>query len=163
MSEFQTSVELDQPIGVPGNIATDVEVNGTALTITSLTAGNVIGYACTRVAGKDDECIVGGTGEFAGVLALPNATASGCVEDGINFLQPINSQAMLISKGAVFVELGAAANIGDALQFDQATGEIKSLGWGVAATAAHTIIRNAKVDYRNLPAAGVAIIKIVGV
>lgn len=230
MSEFQTAVNLTLPNGVPGEIAYGVPFNGLALIPTSATVGNKFGYAYTRTAASDTDCIVGGTGEFAGIAALSKSVIGGAIEDGDSFVIPINTQANFINVGAIRVDLAAAANIGNFVQFDNTTGAIEaieetaeftaaqattvltvsaitkgsigigsviklvgdiigsviSLGTGTGGTGTYnldtsatvgsaamtsatvaatgkTLIRNAKVEYANLTAAGVATIKIVGV
>ena len=164
MSDFQTNVYLTLPNGVPGELSHIIPFTANALTVTSATAGNAFGNAFTRTAGSDTECGVGGTGEFAGILALSHGVATGTVEGGATFVLPNQTQGNFVTSGAIKVQVQANCSIGNAVQFNQTSGNISTLAWGANATAGCTIIRNAKVEYfNNAAGAAVATIKIVGV
>ena len=165
MSDFQTSVQLTQPNGVPGELSHIIPFTANALTVTSATASNLFGNAYTRTSGNESACVIGGTGEFAGILALSHGAATGSVESGDSFVLPNQTQGNFVTSGAVKVKVAGNCSIGDAVQFNQTTGNISTLTWGTNATAGSTIIRNAKVEYFNnaAGAGAVATIKIVGV
>jgi hypothetical protein len=165
MSDFQTSVQLTQPNGIPGQISHIIPFTGNALTVTSATASNVFGNAFTRTAGNETACGVGGTGEFAGILALSHAVAVGTVEGGTNFVLTNQTQGNFLTSGAIKVQVAGNCSIGDAVQFNQTNGNISTLTWGANVTAGSTLIRNAKVEYFNntAGAGAIATIKIVGV
>ena len=164
MSDFQTSVQLTQPNGIPGELSHIIPFTANALTVTSATASNAFGNAYTRTAGSDTACVIGGTGEFAGILALSHGAAVGTVEGGTNFVLTNQTQGNFVTSGAIKVAVAGNCSIGNAVEFNQTTGAINTIAWGANATAGATIIRNAKVEYfNNAAGAAVATIKIVGV
>jgi len=163
MSEFQTQVNTQLPNGVPGDVAYNCDHEGVSLEVMSATADNHIGYVYTRSSGSETMCEVGGTGVFAGIGALSKATIGGTVDGGASMLFPQYSQINVLSKGVICVPYaGGEANIGDALQYNMATGLVGlAPSWGNA-DAGNISIRNASVAYHYLVGGGVLTIKIVG-
>jgi hypothetical protein len=167
MPSPQTLVNTNIALGLPGTVAYDVATNSQNRIIDSSTLGiaNVVGYAYTEtVVNGVAVATAGGTGEFAGILVEPKAYSSASVVGTSSYAIANGSVGHLLNHGAVFVAVPAAAAIGDSVFFSQTTGAI-STGTGQTATpsAGFTKIRNAKVDYFGLTAAGVAVIKIIGV
>lgn len=162
MASPQTVVNFNTALGIPGTVAYDAEGNAQNRTISSAGTPNIIGYAYTE--NGDGIAKVGGTGEFAGILIQPKAYSNPGAVGTANFAIADGTVGHLLNMGAVFVSLPAAAAIGDSVFFNQTTGAITTKsGQAATADAGTTKIRNAKVDYFGISAAGVAVIKIIGV
>lgn len=119
---------------------------------------NVFGRAFTQVAGaaNSDKVAAGGTGVFAGIMWLPKEhVTSG---SGGNALAPAytlrnGEVASFVSMtSGVWVDVGAAASIGDEIHFVQATGALKAKSPGTAPIVGETLIEGATVTYVNTEA-----------
>jgi hypothetical protein len=157
----QSSIGIDIPARRSGDLVTDIPIYAQVRVIAASGAPNVIGYAYTEVG--DGTVRVGGTGVFAGILGMPNAYVSGGDTTSIyneDFALTDGQDGQFIRGGAVYVYSATASNIGDQLEFIQATGAIKAIAPGATVTAGSTIIAHAKVDYFYTASAGVIAVKL---
>lgn len=170
----QTAVNYQMAPGLPGEVAYDVPVNAQVRRLNSSGQAQIIGYAYTESGqtydgegGSENNITaqVGGTGIFAGILIQPKSYSSAGGSGGPTsdtYQLPDNSIGELLRNGAVFVSLGNSANIGDWVEFNTTTGAIKSVAPNASVTSGYQFIPGARVDYFNLSAAGIAVIKITG-
>ena len=170
----QTAVNFNIPVGIPGEVATDVPVNAVVRLIHSGGVNpNVFGYAYTETTyatpggtnQTPQSATVGGTGVFAGILLQPKTASSvggttGALSTTFNLLE--DSYGTLGNQGAFFVSLPAAAAIGDHVVYDNTTGALATIAPAASTPVGKTKIAGARVAYFALSAAGVGIIKITG-
>lgn len=138
---FQSTVNIFSALGIPGEVSHDGPIRATPYNINSTGTPNVIGYAYTiSTAANPDPSAnsangpiaqVGGTGVFAGILALPkNYAANGTTAGGPLapvFTLPDNSIGELLYMGQIFVSLPGPANPGDLVTYDPLTGALNSI------------------------------------
>jgi hypothetical protein len=125
---FQSSVSLEQGFGVVGELFLDGPLRAQPGIIDSAgttPAFNRVGRAFTQVAAADGHCTVGGMGVFYGILANPKVypslgSSSGTLAPTLDL--PQYAQGEFVTMGEMIVALGAAANIGDAVDYVAATG-----------------------------------------
>lgn len=163
---FQSTVRQFQADGIVGDIVIDGPRRGqTGVLKTTDPTQNVIGRALTHVSGQDKQFVAGGTGVFAGILAnskeyaLQGTAAGGALAPTITLPNELTVDAITMTSGIV-VSLAGAANIGDQVEFKQATGALNAIAPGASATAGSTIIPRARVVRNNVPSAGLAIIEL---
>lgn len=160
MSPFQSNVRVFQTTGLPGELANEGPLRSSPWTLDSsvLAVPNNFGFAFTKVA--DERATVGGGGAFLGFLVRPKeATSFGT---GASALDPVNAlpdftQGELLSMGIIFINLATAGgDVGDGIFYNDLTGALDA---GVAG-AGETQIANAEIIEQDIPAAGLAKIKI---
>jgi len=159
---FQSTVALNQGFGVVGEIVFEGPLRATPGIIKGADASlNVVGRAFT-IDTADGQYTAGGTGVFGGILANPKALSSVGTSAGgplaPTLTVPNGTVGEFVTMGEIVVALGAAANIGDAVKFVNATGVIAT----GAAGAGETAIANAKVVRFSNAAAGLAVISLTG-
>ena len=159
---IQTTVVIDQGLGVPGEIYADSPIRSQAYILKSADpVNNVFGRAFTKV--SEGVAEVGGAGVFAGFLASPKEHASygtaagGSLAPTLTLANEVT--AAIVSMGSMVVSLPAPAAIGDYVYFDTTTGELTTQA-PLSAPLVGTAFANAVVDYKTVAAAGLAIIKI---
>lgn len=124
--------------------------------------GGTFGYAFTRNV-STGVCAAGGTLSstviFAGIAIHPNAASlvSGNLTPSLAI--PANSEVQLLRQGFTAVALAAAANRGDWVVYEQATGALSTLAAGGTAPTGWAIIPNARV-VTNVNNAGAGIAEI---
>lgn len=155
---FQNNIAMRQGFGVVGEIFTDSPRRSEVLTLQSADAAdNIIGRAFTLVSEGFVEA--GGAGSFAGILINPKHYASqggvsGTLSPSLQLLN--NAQGEFLYMGEIIVSLGNAAAIGDAVCFDDATGEL----FAGAPAAGQTAVPNAVVSRYATAGAGLAVIRL---
>lgn len=126
---FQSEVSLEQGFGVVGELFLDGPLRaqpGIIDSVGTTPAFNRVGRAFTQVAGEDGHCTIGGTGVFYGILANPKvypslgSAASGTLAPTLDL--PRYAQGEFVTMGEMIVALGAAATIGDAVDYVAASG-----------------------------------------
>jgi hypothetical protein len=154
---FQTAIAAALGFGIVGEIVFEGPVRATPGVVKGTAANIVVGRAFT-IDSADGQYQPGGTGVFGGILANPKAlesigtSAGGPLAPTLTI--PAGTVGEFVTMGEIVVALPAAAAIGDALKFTNATGVI---GVG-AAGAGETAIPNAKVVRYANAAAGLAVI-----
>ncbi len=139
--ELQTSVQIYNALGIPGDIAFDGPIRAKAYNLYSAAVPNVIGYAYTvtsgaspnpaSAAGVAGTAKVGGTGVFAGILINPKEyPLRGTALGGplaASLVLPDYAIGDLLSMGEVFVNLPGPASVGDIVTYDPLTGALNSI------------------------------------
>lgn len=168
---FQSSVNINMGFGVVGDLfLADGGVRGQpALLSSGDAANNVVGRAFTTSNGADSsgEAITvtaGGTGAFAGILANSKVYASYGTSAGGTLAPtltlPNGTIGELVNATAgIIVTLGAAANVGDWIEFAQATGILYPLAAGGTVTTGRAIIDSARVERYDITS-GLAVISL---
>lgn len=144
---FQSTVSANQGFGVVGDIFDSGPHRVQPFTLRSDSAAdNVFGRAFTVLSEGVAEAGKDGSQVFAGILVSPKEHA--LVGNGLapSLTLPNETVASLLSEGSVVVSLGATANIGDCVTYENATGIIKTQAPGATITALHTQILGAYVD-----------------
>lgn len=159
---FQSTVALNQGFGVIGSIVFEGPLRATTGVIKGADPTlNVVGRAFT-IDVADGAYTAGGTGVFGGILANPKSlSTAGTAAGGAlapTLTVPNGTIGEFVTMGEIVVALGAAANIGDAVKFVNATGVIAT----GAPIAGETAIANAKVVRFSNAAAGLAVISLTG-
>lgn len=143
---LQTSVNLDQALGVVGELRTDAPWRAAPFILNSADASyNVFGRAFT--VSSEGVAAAGGTGVFAGILIDPKQhVTAGTVADGAlapNLVLRNAEVASLLQMGEVIVAVAGAAVIGDRVYYDNTTGILgtvsDAVGVGSIATTVLTI------------------------
>ena len=149
---FQTTVNIQQGFGVPGDIHLESPHRVEALTVNS-TSPNVYGYAYTKDAStnvaKVGGAIAAGT-VFAGLLVNSNeathyGTSAGTLEPNLNL--PNNHVGMFATMGDIVVQVSTACKVGDLLVYDTTTGALSTIAPGGTAGTGKAIVPNA-IIYR---------------
>lgn len=148
MTDFQTTVNVYNALGIPGDLSFDGPLRAQSYNLFSSGTPNVVGYAYTSVNGIDPEpsansgnaatATVGGTGVFAGILSNPKEYALRGVTGnplGASLTLPDYAVGSLLYMGEVFVNLPGGAAVGDAVAFNQTTGALVSYPRTTAFTA----------------------------
>lgn len=108
--------------GIPGAISHDGPTRVTTAVLNSATGVNMFGCAYTYADDTVETVQVGGTGVFAGIMIHPHAQI---VEDDGSVAN--GRVGEFLTMGEVYVELSSAGgDIGDAVWFDTATGELEA-------------------------------------
>lgn len=146
---FQTTVNLEQGFGVPGDIHTSGPTRAEVLIINSSGAANNYGYAYTKDA-TTNIARVGGTALFAGILgngkqATLNGTASGALAPTLAV--PDYSHGDLFTMGDIVVRVASACKIGDYVVYNTTTGELSTVTNPATPGAGKALVPNA-VIYR---------------
>lgn len=137
---FQQAININQAIGVLGEVAFSGPQRATPYNLVSTPLLNNIGYAYTVVSGADPDPLadtpnagtatVGGSGVFAGILIGPKEYASfGSTTGPLNpvIALPDNSVGELLEMGSIFVNLPGPASVGDLVTYDPLTGALNSI------------------------------------
>lgn len=170
---FQTSVAALLGFGIVGEFFLDgARRVDPALLDSSDAALNVFGRAFTfkdgasGLPGSAPVAEAGGTGVFAGILVNPKAhTSYGTAAGGplaASLVLPNDIVAEFCRNApGVVVTFPAAANVGDQVEFVQATGVLGAIAPGAAVTAGSTIIAGARVERYDV-ASGLAVVSLNG-
>lgn len=173
---FQTTVYSNIGFGVVGEPFLDGPFRAQPARLDSASAANnVIGRAFTV---KDDatasfetsadpqplDVQAGGTGVFAGILAMPkNYALYGTAAGGTlasSLALPNNTMVELVQEcPGLIVELGAACAIGDWVWFNTTTGVLETTAPGASAPAGTARVPNGRVTRYESAAAGLAVIE----
>ncbi len=164
---FQSTVRIDQTTGIVGDVYISGPMEGKPGILQSTAAtNNVIGRAFRHVANSDLEVSadVAAGAAFAGILANSKRYAtSGTAAGGTlasTLTLPNEAEVELVSKtSGIIVQLSTDGAIGENVFFATATGILASDPG--TTLAGHELIPNAVVVRMNIPAAGLAIIKLV--
>jgi hypothetical protein len=159
---FQSTIQTAMGAGLPGELFDDGPRRAQPFTLRSDSAAdNVFGRAFTVLSEGVAEAGKDGSQVFAGILINPKAAPLYGVSGdpyGASLTVPNEYIGELLSEGSIWVTLPAAANIGDAVYFTDATGVITTTAPGAAAPANSTLIKGAFVDRFTVTAAGLAVI-----
>lgn len=139
---FQSSVNIYEALGVPGDLAFDGPMRAAPYNLYSAGTPNVVGYAFTKTNGANPDttsgsplagtAAVGGaaTRQFAGILvnskeyALFGTTGAPL---GATLALPDYSVGTLLTMGQVVVSLDNQPNVGDLVTYDPADGSLSSI------------------------------------
>ena len=137
---LQTSVNIYNTLGFPGDLAFDGPIRSETFILNSSGQAQNVGYAYTRTNGGASPspstnspvagtAQVGGTGVFAGILVNPkvyplNGNSSSPLNPSL--VLPDNAEGELLYMGEIFVALPGAANDGDLVYYDNTTGALGS-------------------------------------
>lgn len=131
---FQQTVSLAQGYGVAGSIVYDGPIRSAPWTMVSTPEPNVIGATAYTVV-SEGIAIAGGVGAFAGILGSPKSYTAAIVNSGPTMTLPDETIGELYTMAQMLVTLTTAANIGDLVVYDTATGALSSVAPSFAATA----------------------------
>lgn len=162
---FQSTVNVNLGFGIPGELIVDGPQRVDSLTLDDV--GGYIGTAFTKSnttnIASQGGAIVAGTSVFAGILVNPKAYASfggaNAPLDPTLFLGP-NTQGEFLTMGTIVVTLDGAANIGDLVQYDEATGVLSAIEPGTSPASGFALVPNAVVWNYPQSATGLAAIRI---
>lgn len=133
---MQTTVNLFPAIGVVGELVTyGPEPRIQPRILYHASQDLVVGYAYTEsTAGDaitDNTATVGGTGQFAGILAFPKTLSTfGTVAGGPlapTLVGANYTTGSLVTFGTIYVNLAASANLGDLVAYDTTTGALSTV------------------------------------
>jgi len=159
---FQSTVALSSGFGVPGELYVDDPKRAQSYILQSSDpALNIIGATAFTVV-SEGIAEAGGTGIFAGILIMPKSyalfgTAGSTLAPTLTL--PNETQAEILSMGTIIVTLPAAANIGDAVIFDQATGVLSTQPQNSGLPVGFSYA-NAFVSYYTVAGAGLGVITV---
>lgn len=154
---FQSTVRQFQTTGIAGEVIREGPSRVSSWILNSaagLGSTNLFGKVFTKVADHDVQA--GGAGAFIGImvnpkehaLAAPGLTPTDELADGV--------VAEMLDMGIVIVDLTEAGNVGDVLNWVEASGLI-----GVGAPGAgEQAIPGAKIVYEDISAPGLAFIQL---
>jgi hypothetical protein len=140
MSQFQSTINVFNPLGFVGNLAFQGPTRAIAANIASSGTPNLFGNAYTFSAAATADpaagapngatAQVGGTGVFAGILIgrqqnVLNGTTGNPL--GATLALADNSVGELLQMGYAFVSLPGPANPGDLVTFDTTLGNLNSI------------------------------------
>lgn len=170
-SGFQSTINIFNALGVPGDMALDGPLRVAPYNLCSGSGcDNVVGYVYTIASGGNPDpsgnssnagvAQVGGSGVVAGILVNSKeyaayATCSSGIALDPTLILPNQTIGQIMSMGYVFVNVDAAASVGDSLYYSEADGSIS-----VSSGSGKTQIPNAVVDRYDVAAAGLALIKL---
>jgi len=161
---FQSTVEFTSATGVIGDIFIDGPRRGQpGILRSSDPANNVIGRAFSHVAGDDLAVTADTPGAFAGILAnsrtyaLQGTAAGGTLAPTIVLPNETNVELVTLTSG-IIVLLTTDAAIGENVFYSDTDGSIAADP--STTLAGHTLIPNAKIVRRNIPAPGLAIVEL---
>lgn len=160
---FQSTVNVNLGFGIPGELIVDGPQRVDSLTLD--TVGGIIARAFTKsnttnIASMGG-VIAAGT-VFAGILVNPKAYASfgstAPLDPTMN-LGP-NTQGEFLTMGTIVVTLDGAADIGDLVQYEEATGALSAIAPGATPSTGFALVPNAVVWNYPQSATGLAAIRI---
>jgi len=163
---FQSTVNVNLGFGIPGELIVDGPQRVDSLTLDSI--GGTIGLAFTKSnitnIASQGGAVVAGSSLFAGILVNPKVYASygsvgGNPLDPTLFLGP-NSQGEFLTMGTIVVTLVGAANIGDLVQYEIATGILSAIEPGTSPATGFALVPNAVVWNYPTTSTGLAAIRI---
>jgi hypothetical protein len=144
---FQSTVRATLTSGVVGGLAYEGPLRAQSAILRSVDAAyNVVGRYFTVV--SEGVFKAGGTGAKGGILANPKTYSSNGTTGGgplaPTLTLPNEQQGEFVDMGILFVNLPAAAAIGDLVQYDTTTGALSTVpqfvsGTGAIATTTLTI------------------------
>lgn len=117
---------------------------------------NVIGSVLTKVADEDDQSGVAASTVFAGILCSPKSLARQGLD--AQTVIPNGTQVEVALQGYVFVDLPAAADIGDFVYFSDTDGTLATIAPDGIPPAGHTRLPGGTVQIKKVTAAGIGII-----
>lgn len=142
-----------QATGIPGEFSRSENQDAFGAIINSTSeANNVIGRVV--FSNGSDEVTVDGAGNLAGVLGFPKVTVRQTL-DAQSFVGN-GSQVEIATKGYMFVELPAAANVGDFVYYDSTTSALLTEAPAVAPPANSVRLPGGLVKGFNISGAGIA-------
>lgn len=157
---FQSTVNIAQGFGVPGEQFSDAPWKAQTYTIVSASSAlNIIGATCCTITSQGVVAAgnVGGARVFAGFLVDPKGIALfGIGSDTLAPTLTVPNQTIIecMTEGSLVVTLPAAAAIGDYVVFDNTSGAISTIA-PAADLPVGTTFANAIVDYFTPNAVGV--------
>ena len=164
---FQSTVNTTLAFGLPGELIEDGPQRAESLVVNSAGANpNTIGHAYTK-GNATNIASVGGTiaagRVFAGILVNPKVYASyggasGTLAPTLDV--PDNAQAEFITMGTIVVQLTGAAQIGDQVCYNIATGALSAVAPGAAAPTGSALVPGAVVYRYPTSGAGLAAIRL---
>jgi len=159
---FQSSVALSSGFGVPGELyVNDPRRSKSYILDSTAPALNIVGATAYTIV-SEGVAEAGGTGIFAGILIMPKSYALfgvGGIPLAPTLTLPNDTQAEILSMGTIIVTLPAAADIGDVVIFDQATGVLSTQAQA-AGLPVGSSYANAFVSYYTVDAPGLAVITV---
>ncbi len=141
MAGLQSTVNVYNALGIPGDLAFDGPIRAGSFNLNSSGTPNIVGYAFTTAnginpdpypgAGNAATARVGGTGQFAGILQNPKEyPLYGTVAGGTlapSLALPDYAVGDLLIMGEIFVNLPGPALPGDLVTYDPLTGALNSI------------------------------------
>ena len=165
-AQFQSTVNVQLGFGIPGELIVDGPQRVDSLTLDS--SGGTIGLAFTKSNTTDvatqGGAITNGSTVFAGILVNPKAYAAYGPVGGDPLDPPLflrgNSQGEFLTMGTIVVTLVGAANIGDLVQYEIATGILSAIQPGTTPATGFALVPNAVVWNYAQSATGLSAIRL---
>ena len=160
---FQSSVQINQGGGVPGEQYSDSPWRAQSYVIDSASAAyNIIGATGCSITSQGVVAAgnSGGTAVYAGILVDPKDVAlfgTGGIPLAPTLTVPNFTQVECATMGSFFVTLPASANIGDLVVYDQTTGALSTVAPNASLPSGKSWA-NAFVDYFTVSGAGLGVI-----
>lgn len=161
---FQSTISINQAIGVPGDVYTNSPVISQSWILNSASAAyNIIGatgYSSTT----QGTAAAGGTLPFAGILAnskvyASNGDSSGALDPTL--VLPNYAQGELVTMGTMVITLpSGTVNIGDLIVMDNTTGALSSIAPGAALPSGKSFAYATVVLYTIAAGSGLTIINL---
>lgn len=136
---FQSSIQIRQGFGVPGEVFQDVPWTVLSYTLNSSGTPNIVGATAYTITGDGPDGYPqaqagsGGTAGFAGILAIPKDYAlTGVDGDSLSptLEIPDEAQAEIVSQGMMVIQISGAASVGDHVIYDNTTGALSAIAPG---------------------------------
>lgn len=151
----QTSVvNRFQSTGIPGEFSRSHNQESRGAIINSATeANNVVGRVVNTITGNNYNVAVAGNGNFAGILACPKTSIRPTL--GAQAFLPNESQVEVAERGFLFVNLPAAAAVGDFVYYSDTTGALATAAPAATAPVGHSRVPGGLVKGQNVTVAGI--------
>jgi hypothetical protein len=140
--------------GIPGEFSrSGFQESRGAILVSATEANNIVGRVVLTVANNDYNVGVAANGNFAGILSSPKTSVRPSLEAQV-FL-PNETQVEVAERGYLFVNLPAAAAVGDFVYYSDTDGSLVTAAPAATAPVGHTRLPGGLVKGQNVTAAGV--------
>jgi hypothetical protein len=162
-ASFQQVVNILAGFGVPGEIFQTAPSIVQSYTLNSSGTPNVVGTTAYTITSQGyAEAGSGGTLGFAGILANPKVyalygTSAGALAPTLTL--PDQTQAEILSEGIMIAYLGAAADIGDYVIYNDTTGALNRMAPGPTCPTGFSFANAVVINY-STTGAGLAVIQV---
>jgi len=161
---FQSTVNIEQGFGIPGELIVDGPQRVDSLTLDS--NGGTIAYAFTKSnttnVATQGGTIANGSIVFAGILVNPKSYASFGSSAPLDPTMTLkaNQQGEFLTMGTIVVNLTGSAKVGDLVVYKQSNGELSAIAPGASPASGFALVPNAVVWNYPTTGAGLAAIRL---
>lgn len=140
--------------GIPGEFSrSGFQESRGAILVSATEANNIVGRVVLTVANNDYNVGVAANGNFAGILSSPKTSVRPSLE--AQAFLPNETQVEVAERGYLFVNLPAAAAVGDFVYYSDTDGSLVTAAPAATAPVGHTRLPGGLVKGQNVTAAGV--------